>query len=437
MLIALTVIAILILLALFLDILQNPVRGIYLITFFLPFEYIGAYDWQGITIRPSQVLAVMTMVAWILDGLGKRNLKFVRNPIFWPIVLFLLINIISLVNAPNSAHSILILLFIIFTIALGFTIPNLVRQKAELIKIIKILFVSVFLVSLFGLYQFAGDMLGLPQSFTGLRYQYTKEILGFTRIQATFLEPLYFANFLLISISLLVARLGGLGERENKWQGLEIVVLILALLNFILTVSRGAYLGLFFALLTLAIIYRQKIFKPKILFYCFFAFLFLLVAFSQFLGGQIGIFVSHLRDSFSGAAFFERAETFNLAIQAWREHPFIGIGPGSFGPWVYVSPFIVPEAGWKIVNNLYLEILVESGILGLGFFISSLIILFINSVKTILKSAGVNKIIMVGLLAAFVGVFIQYNTFSIIYIMHVWFLIGLMLAAQNLVRGNS
>lgn len=436
MLIALTIsIIIIVLLAVFLYILKSPIRGIYLITFFLPFEYLGSWDWNGITIRLSQVLAVMIILAWILDGLGKRSLKFTRNSVFIFISLFFLVNIISLVNAPNLLHSILVLLFIIFTVAFGFTIPNLVLRKEQLIKIIKVLFVSTFLVSLFGLYQFAGDMLGLSQNFTGLRFQYTKEILGFTRIQSTFLEPLYFANFLILPITLLIVLLINKKEKFNKWWlG---AVLFLASLNFILTVSRGAYVGLFFALIALAVIYRKKIFKPKILLSCFLAFLLLVIISSQFLGGQIGDFVLHLQDSFSGAAFKERTETFTQAFSAWQEHPIIGIGPGSFGPWVYVSPFIIPGAGWKIVNNLYLEILAESGILGLIFFISSLIILFINSIKTILKSAGINKIIMAGLLAAFIGVFIQYNTFSILYIMHVWFLIGLMLAVQNLVRENS
>ncbi|MDD5043845.1 MAG: O-antigen ligase family protein [Patescibacteria group bacterium] len=445
--IVLLTIIVILLAAVFLYILKNPVRGIYLITFFLPFEYIGSYDWRGITIRPSQVLAVLTIVAWILDGLGKKSLKFVRNPIFLPVALYLLVNIIALVNAPNLAHSILVLFFIIFTVGFGFTLPNLVGQKDELIKVIKILFVSTFLVSLFGLYQFIGDMAGLPEWLTGLRHQYTKEILGFTRVQSTFLEPLYFANFLIIPICLLFANLSEYRTEKSKWKVFEIIVLVLALVNFILTVSRGAYLGLFFALLTLAIIYRKKFLKPRFLFFrqwrtslwlaCF---LLLVIISSQFLGGQFGNFVLHLKDSFSGAAFFERAETFGLAIQAWQEHPIVGIGPGSFGPWVYVSPFIIPEVGWKIVNNLYLEILAESGILGLGFFLWALVILFIKQIKVIGQSRRIAPTVFpiaVGLLAAFVGVFIQYNTFSIIYIMQVWFLVGLIIATLNITPDSS
>jgi hypothetical protein len=43
------------------------------------------------------------------------------------------------------------------------------------------------------------------------------------------------------------------------------------------------------------------------------------------------------------------------------------------------------------------------------------------------------KAILVGTLAGFIGILVQYNTFSILYILHVWFTIGLLIAMQNMV----
>ncbi|PIP17655.1 MAG: hypothetical protein COX43_03140, partial [Parcubacteria group bacterium CG23_combo_of_CG06-09_8_20_14_all_35_9] len=42
------------------------------------------------------------------------------------------------------------------------------------------------------------------------------------------------------------------------------------------------------------------------------------------------------------------------------------------------------------------------------------------------------KTIMIALTIAFIGILIQYQTFSILYIMHIWFLIGFMIAVQNM-----
>ncbi|GAH74752.1 unnamed protein product, partial [marine sediment metagenome] len=92
----------------------------------------------------------------------------------------------------------------------------------------------------------------------------------------------------------------------------------------------------------------------------------------------------------------------------------------------------------QIVNNEYLEILAESGILGLALFALIIIILIIRNIKAIIKAQDkFIKAILVGLLAAFIGILVQYNTFSILYVMHIWFTIGLMIAVQNIVLRNN
>ena len=74
------------------------------------------------------------------------------------------------------------------------------------------------------------------------------------------------------------------------------------------------------------------------------------------------------------------------------------------------------------------------------FMISLLFIVFliIRSLRAI-KEAGdrYSKTIMVALLAAFIGIIVQYQTFSTLYIIHVWFLIGLMVAVQNIIFNSQ
>jgi F0F1-type ATP synthase assembly protein I len=43
----------------------------------------------------------------------------------------------------------------------------------------------------------------------------------------------------------------------------------------------------------------------------------------------------------------------------------------------------------------------------------------------------------VGLSASFVGIFVQYQFFSTFYIMHVWFALGLIMAAYNIFRSET
>ena len=58
-------------------------------------------------------------------------------------------------------------------------LPNLVKSKETLNKVLKYIMISCFLVTIFGVYQFLGDMVGLSNEITGLRQHYTQEVFGF------------------------------------------------------------------------------------------------------------------------------------------------------------------------------------------------------------------------------------------------------------------
>jgi hypothetical protein len=199
------IIVLIICLGLSLAIFKNPFFGILFIAFLLPFERIGSFELAGITVRASQIFSLLALIAWILIFLIKRKDFNAKNPLLIPIFLFFGSALISLINSQNIQRGIIILLFTIFTVSVAIVIPNLVKNESQIEKIIKAILVSSVFVSLFGLYQFIGDVIGLSNEITGLREQYTKIVFGFPRIHSVSVEPLYFANYLLIPISLLLA----------------------------------------------------------------------------------------------------------------------------------------------------------------------------------------------------------------------------------------
>ncbi len=420
-------------------IITNPVMGMYWLSFFLPFERIGSIDISGITIRISQVLAILTIAAWIIRGLTRKSFKLRPYPLFIPIALFVAVCCVSLVNSPNLEHSILVFMFTLFTISISVILPSIIRHTSQVEKLVYLLLISMGVVCLFGIYQFLGDIIGLPTSLTGLRPQYTKEILGFPRIQSTALEPLYFANYLLIPLSAAITLwLSRAKQTLKSWWLLALI--LLGGINFILTVSRGGYIALAVMLALLGIVYWKQLLRPKIL-----VPILLCIAVAggvayRFLNltDQVETFAAHVTDLFGGASYAERVETFDIAERIWWQHPWIGIGPGSFGPYANYHPFITPGDGYKIVNNEYIELLAETGVLGLACFILLVVMLYVRSFKALL--AGKDqflKAVLIGLLAAFTGILVQYNTFSILYIMHIWFTIGLMVSIQNiLIHGD-
>ncbi|MFA6198020.1 MAG: O-antigen ligase family protein [Patescibacteria group bacterium] len=418
--------------------LRSPLALLLGVAFFLPFERIGSYDFSIGTIRISQLLAVALIAAWVLRTIVVRHKHFRPNPIAWLIGLFLLVNLISLTNALNFQRSLVVFLVTCFTLIFSLVIPEIVDSPTKTNRIVNALLITTFIVTIFGLYQFAGDMMGLPTTLTGLREQYTKAVFGFPRIQSTALEPLYFANFLLLPLSLLFTLLVSRAGKIRLWW--LIGLLLIGGLNLVLTVSRGGYLGIAVSFVCIGILYLRKVFNWKFLLPVIGVFLIILFLVPRLLGlGDIfnlntGTFVSHVTNALSGPAYNERLATFEVAQQAWRDHPWFGVGPGGYGPYAAAISNVEPKDGWAIVNNEFMELLAETGVFGLIVFSAILIVLVFRSIKAIVRAQDPwLRAIMIGLLATILAFVAQYQTFSVLYIMHIWFTFGLAIAVQNLI----
>ncbi|MBI3963410.1 MAG: O-antigen ligase family protein [Candidatus Kerfeldbacteria bacterium] len=431
-------------------VLRSPLVGLLFLVAALPFERLGATEVGGSTIRASQVLLLLTIGLWLgrlllrrsprgslRSEAGKASQRPVLSyPIAIPVVAFVAIQILGLQNTPNLERSMIVLGATILTISVSILVPALVTTRDAARRVIMVLFVSAAAVSLFGLFQFFGDVLGLPTTVTGLRDLYTKDVLGFPRIQSTALEPLYFANYLLLPIGLTFA----LYASNSRFVGRIWMVPLLLLLtvNGILTVSRGGYLGLATMVVLIGLVSLRRLVTPTrlLLLVGTAAIAYVIVVRALGSGGAINLetFTTHVRGVFYGASYNERVETIDHAVQAFQNSPWVGIGPGAFGPFAAIHPYVKPVDGWAIVNNEYVELLAENGLFGLLAFVGLVLILLVRSLRAYLCTSDPTlRALLVGTLGAFVGILAQYLTFSTLYIMHVWFAIGFLVAVQNLI----
>lgn len=417
---------------------RNPYWGVILIGFFLPFERIGAIELGFATVRISQILALIAIGSWIGHGLTNQRWRVVRNPVFWPMLIFMGLAWLSLINAPYQERSVVVLTFTAFTMLVSLFLPNILTTEDKFKTMIKVIIIGMVVTTVFGIYQFAGDLVGLPQSFTGLRDLYTKDILGFPRIQSTALEPLYFANYLLLPLSLLLTLfLKKLSPFSPKW---SILFLLIGGLNLVLTVSRGGYIAAAVSVLCIAAFTLRQLLTVRNVA----AVVVIMVVVGgltvKFLNADQALdkFTLHVQNVFGGASYSERVETYEIAYHAWLDHPLLGIGMGSFGPYASYHPYKVPSDGYKIVNNEYLELAAENGALGLAAFVLILATLGARTIKAYqLTKSNYLKSAMLGLSAALLGILVQYNTFSILYIMHVWVTIGLLMSVQQLILNHE
>lgn len=418
-------------------IFREPLVGLLSIVVALPFERVGALEIAGLTLRASQVLLIVTVFAWLVGGLVRRQLVFRANPLLVPLVVLVVINLLSLTQAVNLQRGVVFLSATILTMLVGLLVPQLVTTVTQAQRVVRVLFAVTLLVTAFGLYQFVGDLIGLSPSLTGLRDLYTKEVFGFPRIQGTASEPLYFVNFLILPISLAVAFVVSRQRTVSTWW--LVGLLTLGSLNVVLALSRAGWIAMAVSLLVVGAYYFRKLFRPRqiiigLIIVVVTAAVFIRVfRLTDDVDLNRGKFFTQATALFEGASFTDRVSTFTDAAASFRAHPWLGIGPGNFGPTVAPFPTIEPEGGWLIVNNIFLEIAAETGIFGLLTFLVIVAILLVRSIKAIIVTDSTwLRAALVGSLAAFVGVIVQYQTFSVLFIMHIWFLFGWLVALQNM-----
>ncbi|MCX6810346.1 MAG: O-antigen ligase family protein [Candidatus Berkelbacteria bacterium] len=381
---------------------------------FLPFERLLTFEIFGLTAKISFLILMLIVLVYFVLRLGPTLAT--EDKI---LLAFSALSYLSVFWSIDQLRS-LIIATIFSATFLGFIALRrfLTPQNIEIAKTILIFW--GFALCFFALWQYFGDLHNLPLTF--LRERYTKIVFGFPRPQATFLEPLYFANFLFMPIFFSLERFIK-SEKINWFLSLNIFLLLMV---EVLTLSRGAYFSLAFAIIILVIFVGLK-FKKYLKQ--------LLIALGIGVLGIIGavfiiyssashrdfqIFVQHAgATDVAGESTVARLSYSSIAWSNFKKQPW-GIGTGAFGALPEFSDKLL-AGNYQTVGNLYLEILVEEGIIGLLLF---LFFLFIN-LKYFWQNIKVKKIESLILMVVFVAIFIQAVSFSALYIIPIWAFLAL------------
>jgi hypothetical protein len=415
---------------------------IYFILAVLPLERIPSLELSSpthITVRLSQVAGVL-LIALTLPMMWSQRRQLLKLP-FLPLILFWVVCIVSALASGHHLRSFSVTAFTIFVGLLAWSIAlNFERDK--LATYLRIILLSAAITCGFGFYQFFGDLFGLQPNMTGLRPQYTSSVFGFPRIQSTGLEPLYYDDFLLIPIGICLAIVANL-DRKLFRRTLPLLVLYLTII--IMNISRGALL----AALVMAVIAtgycisRRKWARLSAIFGVYVMSGIIAIGFVS-LGSHIASarnaqtshavsnLTSHATNISTGESSEFRSLSRHTATTIFQQNVLLGVGPGNFGYAAHsVSPLIFSDTN-AIVNNEPLELLSETGILGGLAFVFFAVGLLLWSSKRMKSLDQVDRTISAGLLLALFGIAIQYQTFSTLYITHIWVAIGVLIGLLSI-----
>ena len=423
----------------------NPVIGLFLLLFFLPFERIPSIDLGGVSLKANLLVGGLTLVSTVL-AIATKQVKLRLQSVHWLSLAFVGICLLGLTGAVEHGRAIQVIVFTLFTMGLAWVVPQLLDSQALLRRALTVLFWSAVVVGVFGLYQFVGDLIGLPHALTGIDAGFSKAVFGFPRIQAFSLEPLYLGNYLLLPLSLLFAAILSDLQRVSRW--LLWAAFALLSIVLVLTVARGAYIGAAVSVCIILVSLPREVLQPKhlligigmIVLVAGASYQFLLHSADNEAGSALENFQQHvlLGDVVGSESGEGRLSTYAQAYQLWQQHPWLGVGPGNFGPAStgYPDPATVEHP--PIVNNEYLELLAETGLVGFLTIIALLGVVISRSVIALRRATDpLLRATLIGTTAALIGMLVQYNFFSTLYIIHIWVTIGLLLAVQTIAMSKQ
>lgn len=411
----------------------------YALIFSLPFERIPSIDLaigsSSLTIRLSSVLAIL-FIGLLVPLLWSRR-KIIFHMPYIGLVIFLFLYFLSMGLSIDFSRSAMVFGFTVLTMLTAVSVAQYVTPgRLRIMK--QVLYWATWIVVIFGYYQYFGDLLGLSTAWTGLRPDYTKVVFGFPRIQSTGLEPLYYANFLLIPFFIFAADFLK-GNKERTF------LLIAIATQVALSVSRGAYAG---SILGLGILLVLGI-KARAHWQQFAGLGAMLV-----LSVVLALFMTTLEinnDKNTGTsgekktdAIVAQATNFDtqddrdrnrsLAIQAFSSSPIFGLGPGGFDQYAREqAPIYVGTPGRIIVNNEPLELLAEGGILAFLSLAATMLWIVWRAVWVVWRGKGTPETWpwLAGIVCYLAALAVQYQTFSTLYIMHVWVVIGILIGVTG------
>lgn len=348
--------------------------------FLLPFQWAlfssGTHD-----IALLRVLAAALFIAWVLSAVKRKRFELLRPlPLFF-LTGFLALAGLSVYLATHTDAALSKWIFWLNFFPLLLVLYDDLGSAETMKRVLKALVWGAMLSAALGCLQFLSQfVLGVERAYTlwtaplpfFLGQNFADSVLEYPsflvnlggvtvlRASAFFPDPHIYAYFL--GMTLPVALLLALEERKKRWVGASVLLLVTLLLTF----SRSAYV----ALLCLAILgfgwgLRRAYYRisPRTI---------------LIVGGIIVLLVlspvsARFFSSFSetDSSVAERARLATEALGHVTERPWLGVGLGNYP--FFVKPTASPREP-IYVHDMYLDMTVEMGFLGLFFFLGLVIV---------------------------------------------------------------
>lgn len=371
----------------------------------------------GFHLKSFQIVLMLGFFVFVLRWIKNRELVSfrpkVKQIINW-FLIFLIVIIPQILLSEDVTGGIRNYIALIWVSLAFFLTIYIVKEKSDLIRLFKIGSIAGILFGILGV------ILYISKSHFGNFYFYGK----IPRLINLHDDPNFYAMhasfFFFIGLTYYY-----FSNRFNKLIGFA--CLLLSGLNVVLTFSRGGIASLILAFVIFLMFLFRKNFGTK--------------TNSLVLGGISisGVLIIALSQKNLVSTLVERVNSLQIDAGSGRlglwstgwklftENPILGIGLGNFRYYNWII-----NHSERYIHNSYLQILVETGLVGFIIFAIFASKTLLNSFQLQKKVQNKNWLLVFGPLCAFIAIALQSFFLSSFFDVAFWFALGIVVACLNI-----
>ncbi len=316
----------------------------------------------GSPFLPTMVLAGMCLLclfSLVLRIATDKNFKLVTNPLNIFVVFFLGASFFGCINSFNFMSSAKIFFIYFSFIMFYFVITNSVTSYKKWKALVVSFICSAALVALYGVMQ---NFLGVSSTASWVDEEMFSSIK--VRVYSTFGNPNVLGEFLVIMIPTSLALIWGSKKQGHKMIYTMVMLVMCACMVF--TWSRGAWLGVFLAVVMFFFIMDKRWTLAGIVGIFFIP---VLLGSNSAIANRL-LSIGNTEDT--STAY--RVSIWMASVSLIKKFWLSGIGLGSDSFTMIYPKFALAGANFALhSHNLFLQICVEMGIIGITSFIALLV----------------------------------------------------------------
>jgi O-antigen ligase len=340
-----------------------PTVGLYAVLVAVAFSPTFGIEDAAFSISAFEPLLLLVLLFWLLQGMIRKQIELPREGLFG--VMILLLSVLFLAGGGATSYPLAIketLKWVLLVLAYIYTRTTIRTDRAARGVLIA-LFLTGSAESLLGAVQFFVPM-GPPAFAVG----------PFIRAHGMFGQPNPFAGYLGTILPIALAMT--LVPHPGRFRAIATFSFVMIAMGIVLSLSRGAWLGLAISLGVMALAWSQQARKLVIPLAASVVFI-IALAMLGLLPPNLAARITSVTDNFGvfdvrsvvlsseNFAVVERMAHWQAGWEMFEDYPFLGVGPGNY-PAVYERYYITP---WREAlghaHNYYLNMAAEAGMPGL------------------------------------------------------------------------